>query len=139
MKILHFLMAGLRPAISIVAPRFAFPLLLLTAGLLFVQPSAGQSGTWMATGSLTTAHANHTATLLPNGKVLVAGGGPYLVLTSAELYDPATGTWTATSSMASGRFFHAATLLPTGVLLVAVGDAAGDDDTGSRAGVEGSA
>ena len=32
------------------------------------------SGTWSATGSLTTAHADHTATLLPNGKVLVAGG-----------------------------------------------------------------
>ena len=50
------------------------------------------SGTWTATGSLVTARDNHTATLLPNGKVLVAGGinGPSLHLSSAELYDPAT-------------------------------------------------
>ena len=52
------------------------------------------SGTWTATGSLTTARASHTATLLPNGKVLVAGGFDSSgCLASAELYDPATGTW----------------------------------------------
>ena len=44
--------------------------------------------------------ADHTATLLPNGKVLVAGGyNGSAVLSSAELYDPATGTWTATGSL----------------------------------------
>ena len=54
------------------------------------------SGTWTATGSLTTARRSHTATLLPNGKVLVAGGADNSVgyLASAELYDPASGTWT---------------------------------------------
>ena len=46
-----------------------------------------------ATGSLGTARAFHTATLLPSGKVLVAGGSNAVaILTSAELYDPATGT-----------------------------------------------
>jgi len=54
------------------------------------------SGTWTATGSLVTARDAHTATLLPNGKVLVAGGrGTTGVLASAELYDPATGAWGA--------------------------------------------
>ena len=59
------------------------------------------SGTWTETGSLNTARYDHTATLLPNGKVLVAGGyagtGGYLA--SAELYDPATGIWTTTGSL----------------------------------------
>src|ERR1700692_3527770 len=47
------------------------------------------------TGSLGTAREYHTATLLPNGKVLVAGGYNGGFLASAELYDPAIGTWTA--------------------------------------------
>ena len=65
---------------------------------------------------------DHTATLLPNGKVLVAGGydsDGYLA--SAELYDPASGTWTATGSLATARYRHTATLLPNGKVLVAGG------------------
>ncbi len=73
-----------------------------------------------ATGSLATARADHTATLLPNGKVLVAGGSS-CVLASAELYDPASGTWTATGSLATARDLHTATLLPNGKVLVAGG------------------
>jgi hypothetical protein len=78
------------------------------------------SGTWTATGSLNTARYIHTATLLPNGKVLVAGGqnGD---LASAELYDPASGTWTATGSLNTARYDHTATLLPNGKVLVAGG------------------
>ena len=50
------------------------------------------AGTWSTTGSLATARSRHTATLLPTGKVLVAGGeGTSGPLTSAELYDPAAG------------------------------------------------
>ena len=83
------------------------------------------SGTWTATGSLTTARYGHTATLLPNGKVLVAGGYNGLgYLASAELYDPASGTWTATGSLATARYDHTATLLPNGKVLVAGGDMA---------------
>ena len=105
MKTLHSLAVGLRPAFSILARRIAFPLLLLTAGLVLVQPCAGQSGTWTATGSLATARDDHTATLLPNGKVLVAGGvDDSGALASAELYDPASGTWTATGSLATARY-----------------------------------
>jgi Kelch motif len=58
--------------------------------------------------------------LLPNGKVLVAGGViPYF--SSAELYDPATGSWTATGSLNTARYTHTATLLPNGKVLVAGG------------------
>jgi hypothetical protein len=58
-----------------------------------------------------------TATLLPNGKVLVAGG--FNLGTSAELYDPATDTWTITGSLRAARAYHKATLLPNGKVLVA--------------------
>ncbi len=63
------------------------------------------TGTWTATGSLGTARDRHTATLLPSGKVLVAGGDNGAgVLSSAELYDPASGTWTATGSLGTARY-----------------------------------
>ena len=77
---------------------------------------------WTATGSLGTARDGHTATLLPSGKVLVAGGRyDRATLSSAELYDPATGTWTATGSLGTARYDHTATLLPSGKVLVAGG------------------
>ena len=78
------------------------------------------SGTWTNTGSLNAARYQSTATLLPDGQVLVAGGyatgGTYLA--SAELYDPAGGTWTNTGSLNTARGFHSATLLPNGQVLV---------------------
>ena len=77
---------------------------------------------WTATGSLNTARYFHTATLLPNGMVLVAGGlALAALLASAELYDPASGTWTATGSLNTARYLHTATLLPNGKVLVAGG------------------
>ena len=81
------------------------------------------TGTFSPTGSMATARNNATTTLLPDGRVLVAGGvGQSGVgLTSAELYDPATGTFGPTGSMISGRSMAAATLLPNGLVLVAGG------------------
>jgi hypothetical protein len=80
------------------------------------------TGAWSATASLATARYGHTATLLPNGKVLVASGwsGSTSDTASAELYDPETG-WTATGSLATARGLHTATLLPNGKVLVAGG------------------
>ena len=79
--------------------------------------------TWTSTGSLTNRRHEHTATLLPNGKVLVVGGTVDFVtdLTSAELYDPSTGTWTPTGSLTNRRRAHTATLLPNGKVLVVGG------------------
>jgi N-acetylneuraminic acid mutarotase len=85
-------------------------------------PALGSSNTWTPTGSMTTARTGHTATLLANGEVLVAGGGNGTgSLTSAELYNPATGKWTVSGSMATARGSHTATLLPNGEVLVAGG------------------
>ncbi|ADO75496.1 Kelch repeat-containing protein [Stigmatella aurantiaca] len=82
-------------------------------------------GTWASTGALSTARQYATATLLPNGKVLVAGGYhstySYTYLATAELYDPATGTWSPAGAMASPRYQHTATLLPNGKVLVVGG------------------
>jgi hypothetical protein len=72
---------------------------------------------------MTSARYAHTATLLPNGKILVAGGCCVgtSALSSAELYDPASGTWTSTGSMHNVREEHTATLLPNGTVLVTGG------------------
>jgi hypothetical protein len=73
------------------------------------------AGIWSNAGSLTTAENGHTATLLLNGKVLVAG------MSGAELYDPNTGAWTITGSLNYERAAHTATLLENGKVLVAGG------------------
>jgi uncharacterized delta-60 repeat protein len=85
---------------------------------------------WIATGNLNVPRSGHTATLLPDGKVLVAGGGNIsstgaVTLDSAELYDPATGTWSAAGSLTRPRSGHTAMLLPSGKVLVVGGDSAG--------------
>jgi WD40 repeat protein len=81
------------------------------------------TNTWTYTGSMATARRYHTATLLPNGKVLVAGGDTNgRSFASAELYDPATGTFSPAPAMSFGRRYHTATLLPNGKVLVAGGD-----------------
>src|SRR5688572_14085605 len=72
-------------------------------------PAAYAADTFVYTGSLNTVHQNHTATRLPDGRVLVAGGG--FMNASAELYNPALGTWSATGSLSIARENHTATLL----------------------------
>ena len=79
---------------------------------------------WTATGSLATERREHTATLLPNGQVLVAGGlggSPGHAIAKAELYDPASGTWTATAPLKPARSGHTATLLRNGRVPVSGG------------------
>lgn len=81
------------------------------------------SGTFQNTGSMNVARIDHTATLLANGEVLVAGGNNNTTgyLSSAEVYNPATGKWTLTGSMTVPREGHDAVLLSNGQVLVAGG------------------
>jgi N-acetylneuraminic acid mutarotase len=79
-------------------------------------------GTWAATGSMNSARMNHTATLLPSGKVLVAGGSNGTsTLASAEVYDPTSGTWTVVASMTTRRQSQGAVGLSNGTVLVVGG------------------
>jgi Galactose oxidase, central domain len=101
---------------------------------------AQSSGTFTSTGSMTMARFGHSATLLADGRVLIAGGYtdawnpmPYpldghAVTATAEIYDPSTGAFTSTGSMVTPRAYHTATLLPDGRVLIASGRGGGSDD-----------
>jgi hypothetical protein len=96
------------------------------------------TGSWTPTGSMGTARSAHTATLLGNGKVLVAGGANEndtlsYGLASAELYDPGTGKWTPTHDMTEVRLSHTATLLGDGRVLVVGGSCNCDEGISATA------
>ncbi|WAS97350.1 Kelch repeat-containing protein [Nannocystis punicea] len=75
---------------------------------------------WAPAAAMSEARFEHTATRLPSGKVLVAGGrGPGGALASVEVYDPASDTWTSLAPMSTPRWLHSATYVPGhGVVIV---------------------
>ena len=97
-----------------------------------------QTGTFIPTGSMTSAREVHTATLLADGRVLITGGADYQsrAIATAELYDPTTGMFSPTGSMATARAFHTATLLADGRVLIAGGSPAAWGTTAHLASAE---
>jgi N-acetylneuraminic acid mutarotase len=90
------------------------------------------SGTWSFTGSLPfTLGFGHTATLLPNGSVLVTGGISDFIIANAEIYNPKSGTWNATGNLTVIRLGHTATLLRNGKVLIAAGESTGGVEVAS--------
>jgi hypothetical protein len=76
------------------------------------------TGTWSSVASMAEARKLHTATLLGNGKVLVAGGHSNGSATSvSELFDPASGLWSGTGGLNTARWGHAAVRLNDGRVL----------------------
>ena len=93
-----------------------------TSGERSEDNSNRDAGIINAVHSMAIQRAAHTATLLPDGKVLVAGGftgGGSLA--SAEVFDPATSTFASAGNMNASRAGHTATLLPNGKVLIAGG------------------
>jgi hypothetical protein len=80
------------------------------------------TNSWTAVGAMAQPRQGHTATLLPDGRVLVVGGGSTDLTANTEIYDPATRTWSASGPLSRARRAHTATLLPDGQVLVAGGD-----------------
>ncbi|CAF1306795.1 unnamed protein product, partial [Adineta steineri] len=107
---------------------------ILTNGKILVTGGTGNSSAlnstevydpltsaWTITSNMNNARDWHTASVLSNGRVLVAGGGNGNVLNSAELYDPLANTWTTTSNMTNARSQHTASVLSNGKVLATGG------------------
>jgi hypothetical protein len=116
--------------------RMLAPAVSLTDGRVFVTGGFGYAGmlasseiyeptrgNWVSAAPLVSPRFGHTATLLGNGQVLIAGGANLTAqyLDTAEVYDPPTNTWAIVAPMSQPRAFGTATLLPDGQVLVAGG------------------
>src|SRR5262249_23734757 len=78
-----------------------------------------RTDTFTSVGDMTMTRSEHTATLLPDGRVLIAGGEPGLALSTAELYDPSSRTFTRTGDLVAPAAWHTASLLDNGKVLIA--------------------
>jgi len=111
-----------------------FGLFLLGLGICASTMLAQFPGAFTATGSMTTSRYLPTATLLADGRVLIAGGDmidapPFVTQSSAELYDPRSGMFMATGNMMTPRSGgHTATLLPDGRVLITGGGVSSEYD-----------
>lgn len=95
------------------------------------------TNTWSSVGNMAVARQNHTASLLPSGKVLVIGGDDATnTLASAEIFDPVTNSWSLADMLATSRTGHTATVLGNGDVLVTGGFSGGLSGTFASSNVE---
>jgi MYXO-CTERM domain-containing protein len=101
------------------------PIISSNAAEVWDASLAGGTGAFQATGNGTLGRLGHTATLLPDGNVLILGALDATGASSAELYNPSTGTFSAVAeSLTAARSGHTATLLPNGNVLIVGGEQA---------------
>jgi len=112
-------------AAALRAAAVAIVIALAAPGPRWAWAKAADAGTWLRAADLLYQHVLHTATLLQDGRVLVAGGtnGQGAATASCELFDPTSNRWIRAASMGSARAAHSATLLSDGSVLVAGGEA----------------
>ncbi len=110
------------------APKRSVPKTVLITLFIFsilacMVPSSFASSTAIPPHNMNTTRREHTATLLPNGTVLITGGLSFAntILNTAEIYDPSTGIFTPTGNMNTARTRHTAMLLSDGTVLIAGG------------------
>ena len=99
-----------------------------TGGTHAAEEAPSAAGMFIPAGSLANARSGHTATLLPDGRVLVVGGENRRARAraSTEVWDPASASFAPAGTLAEARVVHSATLLPDGRVLVVGGQ--GNDD-----------
>ena len=145
-RILHALEASQptprRPRLAVIRLAAAVAaVLLIGVGIAWMRtaqmPAGIVNGTWSSASTMGIGRGYHTATLLPNGKVLVVGGSQTLrILASAQLYDPRTRTWSSAGTLSTARALHTATLLKSGKVLVVGGTSGQPYYVGSLASAE---
>jgi N-acetylneuraminic acid mutarotase len=107
--------------------------MVVLAVTLALAAAGGAQAAWSGVDGLGTGRYNHTATVLQDGRVLVAGGYDNKPLATARIYDPAAGAWSDAASMKVARQGQAAVRLQSGKVLVAGGYAA-DESADSPSG-----
>ncbi len=105
----------------IAATGVALVLLLVPALAVAAEPEELVAGRFRPAGSLEERRNSHTATALPDGRVLVIGGGAQDGRLSAEIWDPESASFQPAGQLAKARTSHTATLLPDGRVLVVGG------------------